>query len=289
MSDDGAHALTIIAFVGSVFSPYYAWARQRGAADPLQHCAINVALYGRHYKRWSLTERPAHAIRRSPATLAIGPSALHWDGDALTIDIDETTFPFPSRIRGTVRVCPSALPNYRVWLDGERQHSWSPLAPSARVEVSLAHPRLQWAGGGYLDHNAGNDPLERAFSRWDWSRASVGNDTVVLYDVARRDGGTLSFATRFDASGSGRPVDVPESIALPATRWRVARSTRADAGRSVTVVKTLEDTPFYARSMLRTHLDGEPATAVHESLSLDRFRAPWVRCLLPFRTPRVRS
>ena len=46
LSDDGQHGLTIIAFIGSVFSPYYAWARRRGPADPLNHCALNVALYG---------------------------------------------------------------------------------------------------------------------------------------------------------------------------------------------------------------------------------------------------
>ena len=31
VSDDGLHGLTLIAFVGSVFSPYYAWS---GRADP---------------------------------------------------------------------------------------------------------------------------------------------------------------------------------------------------------------------------------------------------------------
>ena len=34
LSDDGRHGLTVIAFIGSVFSPYYAWARRRGRADP---------------------------------------------------------------------------------------------------------------------------------------------------------------------------------------------------------------------------------------------------------------
>jgi carotenoid 1,2-hydratase len=29
ISDDGIHGITIIAFVGSVFSPYYAWANQK--------------------------------------------------------------------------------------------------------------------------------------------------------------------------------------------------------------------------------------------------------------------
>ena len=32
LSDDGQHGLTIIAFIGSVFSPYYARARRLGAA-----------------------------------------------------------------------------------------------------------------------------------------------------------------------------------------------------------------------------------------------------------------
>ena len=35
LSDDGRHGLTLIAFIGSVFSPYYALARRRGAGDPL--------------------------------------------------------------------------------------------------------------------------------------------------------------------------------------------------------------------------------------------------------------
>jgi carotenoid 1,2-hydratase len=53
------------------------------------------------------------------------------------------------------------------------------------------------------------------------------------------------------------------------------------------VIQTLEDTPFYARSMLSTRLFGEAVTAVHESLDLDRFRTAWVRALLPFRMPRM--
>jgi carotenoid 1,2-hydratase len=47
MSDDGQHGMTLIAFVGSVFSPYYAWARRKGQADPENHCALNVAIYSK--------------------------------------------------------------------------------------------------------------------------------------------------------------------------------------------------------------------------------------------------
>ena len=70
------HGLTLIAFIGSVFSPYYARARRRGAADPLQHCAVNVALYGPRGKRWAMTERGRAAVARTPSSLAIGRSAL---------------------------------------------------------------------------------------------------------------------------------------------------------------------------------------------------------------------
>jgi carotenoid 1,2-hydratase len=55
------------------------------------------------------------------------------------------------------------------------------------------------------------------------------------------------------------------------------------------VISTLEDTPFYARSVVRTRLLGEPVTAMHESLSLDRFSALWVQAMLPFRIPRGRG
>jgi carotenoid 1,2-hydratase len=51
-------------------------------------------------------------------------------------------------------------------------------------------------------------------------------------------------------------------------------------------VRTFEDTPFYARSLLAATLDGETVQPVHESLSLRRFRNPLVRLMLPFRMPR---
>jgi carotenoid 1,2-hydratase len=74
---------------------------------------------------------------------------------------------------------------------------------------------------------------------------------------------------------------------LPSTLWRVERRTRVDAQSSARVIATLEDTPFYARSVLETKLLGETATAMHESLCLDRFNSRWVQTLLPFRIPRA--
>ncbi len=75
LSADARHGLTIIGFVGSVFSPYYAWARRKGPADAGNHCAINVALYGDAGHRWSMTERGRGASRATPAASPSGQAA----------------------------------------------------------------------------------------------------------------------------------------------------------------------------------------------------------------------
>jgi len=276
----------VIAFIGSVFSPYYAWARRRGSTDPLNHCALNVALYGAGGKRWSMIERGRSAVRQEARCLTIGPSAVSWDGDALTFSIDEVTVPWPSRIRGKLRVHPTALPEQGFALDEQRHHHWLPIAPVARIEVELEHPAMRWSGTGYLDSNRGSAPLEQAFSSWTWSRASVRGGTGIIYDVERRDGPPLSLALFCDEAGRVRHFQAPLPVPLPRTGWRIDRSTRVDAGHRANLLETLEDTPFYARSTLATHLMGKPVTAIHESLSLKRFSAPWVRMLLPFRMPR---
>ena len=234
-----------------------------------------------------MTERPRGAVRRDMTSLALGPSSMTWDGSALTIRIDEIAAPVPSRIRGLVRLHPTALTRHVVALDAAGRHLWSPIAPCARVEVALEHPALRWSGPGYLDTNTGSAPLERDFTTWNWSRAPLRRGTAILYDVNRRDGGRLDVALHCTPSGDVDKIGSPSLNHLPPTRWRVARATRADSGHDATVRQTLEDAPFYSRSVLETHLLGEAATAVHESLSLDRFAKGWVQMMLPFRMPRA--
>ncbi len=290
LSDDGRHGLTIIAFVGSVFSPYYAWARRRGVGDPENFCALNIALYGEGGKRWALTERSRGALHRTPTSLAIGPSDLTWDGSSLAVRIDEVTSPLPSRIRGVVRLHPSTPTGRTFALDAAGRQRWSPLAPCSRVEVVLERPGLRWSGPAYLDSNAGDAPLEQDFVRWDWSRAGIRNGTAILYDVTRRNGDHFSLALNCNAAGHVAEFAPPPRVALaPGAIWRIERTTRAESDHRPAIVRTLEDTPFYARSVVATHLLNQPVTAMHESLSLDRFRSGWVQMLLPFRMPRRRT
>ncbi|WP_228488075.1 hypothetical protein [Rhodocyclus gracilis] len=286
-SDDGRHGITLIAQVGSCFSPYYASARRRRNSDPLNHNSLNVALYG-EVQRWAMTERGRSALHRQPDRLEIGPSSLSWDGHCLSIRIDEIAVPLPRRIRGTVKLYPRTVAGQPYFLDGAGRHRWAPIAPGARAEVALDRPSLRWSGHGYLDSNWGSEPLEKAFRYWEWSRAELKDGgTAVLYDATRRDGQRTELGLHFDPSGRVEQLEVPPHASLPTTAWRMRRGTRVDAQKSARVTATLENTPFYTRSVLATHMLGEPVTAMHESVCLDRFDSRWVQVLLPFRIPRV--
>jgi carotenoid 1,2-hydratase len=191
------------------------------------------------------------------------------------------------RLKGRIDVHPQAITSHGTALDAAGRHRWWPIAPVARVDVDMQTPSLRWNGSGYWDHNAGDRPLEQDFSSWTWSRADVSDGAAVLYDAQRRDGTPLSLAYRFDRTGQAQEFMPPPPTRLPTTGWRIARETRSDVARLSHVTKTLEDTPFYARSMVKTQLLGETVLSVHESLSLDRFNSRWVQALLPFRMPRA--
>jgi carotenoid 1,2-hydratase len=285
LSDDGQNGITIIAFIGSVFSPYYAFARRNGRADPLNHCAINVAVYRSGGNRWAMTERPRAAVIRTMDTFTVGPSHLSWDGKSLTINVDEISVPIPGRLRGTVRLVPTAITQQAFWLNGEGHHQWRPIAPCARVQVRLDHPRLSWQGDGYFDTNCGDVPLEQGFSHWQWSRGAMQDGTAIFYEALRRDGSRLDLAMTFDPSGRMEAFEPPPTVDLRRTGWRIDRSVHSEG--TAKIVKTLEDAPFYARSLVSAKLLGEPVTLMHESLSLDRFGMPIVHAMLPFRMPRA--
>ncbi len=283
ISADGAQALTLIAFIGSVFSPYYAWANRKTPAPAENFCAMNVALYQRRGGLWAMTERGAAKLQRSANALSIGRSALYWDGAKLTAEIDEICAPLPRRLRGRITVRPKAMQHQVFHLDAGEKHRWQPIAPAASVEVSFSAPEISWSGEAYFDSNDGDVALAQDFSSWDWAR--LGNK--ILYDVEYPDGGRRNLALEIGADGTATRFLAPPRYPLPPTLWRMQRLVRADAGHDVQLLKTLEDAPFYTRSMIATRIAGEPLTGVHESLSLKRFSAPWVRALLPFRMPRM--
>jgi carotenoid 1,2-hydratase len=247
-----------------------------------------VCLYGRGVRRWTMTERGRGRVSRDARRFAIGPSSVTWDGDRLAIDVEERAVPFGQRVRGRVTVIPESLCRFVAPLDDRGRHRWGPIAPWARVEVDMREPGLSWRGHAYLDSNEGDEPIERAFDEWDWSRASLADGaTAVIYDVRQRASAERVLALRFARSGEVEPFDAPPRQALPRTAWRIGRSMRTEPGEPARVVETLEDTPFYVRSVLRSGLLGERVTSMHETLNVPRFESAAVQLMLPWRMPRT--
>jgi carotenoid 1,2-hydratase len=199
------------------------------------------------------------------------------------MELDEIGAPLPQRIKGRIRLMPTLLNTERFAIDSAGRHGWLPIAPLARVEVELDAPAIRWSGQGYFDSNGGDEPIAKGFSTWDWSRADLGASCVTLYDAVGQDGLRREIAARFSSRGVER-LEPPPRRSLPGTVWRIDRQTQAHG--EVQVLKTLEDTPFYARSLLDTTLYGERGHAMHETLNVARFDTAWVRMLLPWRMPR---
>ncbi len=236
-----------------------------------------------------MTERGQQDTVQQKDMLSIGPSAMRWDKDRLIIDIEERDIrlgiPWRRRVKGRIILHPEMLNAKSFKLDPAGRHHWHTIAPRARIEVHMEQPDLSWTGSGYLDGNHGSEPLEDGFKSWHWSRAHCGSDVAVMYEGVRRDGSHFASALRFDPSGTPEEVELPLVAPLPPTLWAMKRQTRADRGHA-SVIRTWEDSPFYARSALSMRLFGQPVTAVQESISLDRLKNPIIQNMLPYKMPR---
>ncbi len=280
-SDDGAPHLVVIAFVGSVFSPFYKRAVARGDADPMDYCAINVALYSRPNPRWCMTELRQDEVQRDTHRLQLAATSLQWTGDRLVIDVADRSAPTRLPLRGRIEVTPAYVTGQDFALTANARHHWWPISPSARVAVEFSRPAMRWQGSGYFDTNSGSEPLHEGFDFWHWSRTHQGDNTHLAYNATERSGNVTNLGLMVDATGAISEVPAyPEQRLPPSTIWRAPRASNLPGSTSVS--RTLEDTPFYARSIITT--DAAPGqTTMHESLSLDRFRASWVTTLIPFR------
>lgn len=234
-----------------------------------------------------MTDRGRSALRQSRDTFTVGPSSLHWDGQRLTIDVNEISAPpIVSRVRGRITLTPSALSSVELPLTPQGTHIWRPFAPTCAIDVDLEAKGWQWTGHGYFDANFGTRALEQDFAFWTWGRFPTGTGSTCFYDATRLDGSDLTAAMHFDADGNARTIAPPPKAPLPRSLWQVRRETRADAGHRPRQVQNMLDAPFYSRSAVSTMIDGEETTGVHEALDLTRFRSPLLKPMLAVRVPR---
>ena len=251
-------------------------------ALPEQHCAINIAMYQRRGGRWVLSETRADASR-SGRQMRVGRNEVAWINGQLVLRICDRSAPFGAHMRGTICLTPKGPAFEPQALHAHRPHWWWPVAPCARIEVRMQAPHGQWQGRAYHDVNWGHEPLSQGFAGWSWQRLWHQEGTLVQYITQPRDAEPqhLSHLYRFDGSQQRMPPLAPH--ALPPTRWGLQRRTAGQAHE----VRRMEDTPFYSRSQIEVSLGHERLRGMHEQLDLDRFDAPWVQFLLPFRMRRT--
>ncbi|MDG1011117.1 MAG: carotenoid 1,2-hydratase [Amylibacter sp.] len=273
----------MIGFIGSVFSPWYHWSGRR---NPANNCCINVATYGPQ-GRFSMTDRGTSALRQSKDLLKIGPSQMAWQDRQLVIDINEvSSLPLVSRIRGQIRLTPSAVTSVELPLTTDGAHVWRPFAPTSRINVDLESKGWQFDGHGYFDSNFGTRPLEQDFSYWTWGRFPTQDGSTCFYDADRRDGTRLEASIAFDKNGLASFVNAPPRTPFKRTMWALRRETRADAGVIPRQIKPMLDAPFYSRSIVETQVNGEVVRGVHEALDLNRYGQPLLKPMLAMRVPR---
>lgn len=288
-SDDGSAALTVIVFIGSVFSPYYYRARQKGRGDPENFCCVNAILYGPDRRRWAMTERGREDLERAGNFIAIGNSrVLDHGAGKFVFQIDEICNPLPTRLVGQIELQAGTLGQECFALDPDGQHRWWPASPGGRVRVHFARPDLSWEGTAYLDSNAGVVALEDSFQDWHWQRSELGDHGGhIHYDARLLDGTSQSLSLQFSGNNQSLPIATEaELTTINSTPiWRAGRSCRSVSAEPV-VQQTLEESPFYARSILNLDTGLGVQRVMHESLHLGRFRAPWMQWMLPVRMPR---
>jgi len=283
LSYDGEKAISIIGFIGSVFSPWYAWA---GRKNPHNHCCINVAMYGKGW-RWTMTERGEESLFQTEDQLKVGPSSFTWDNGKLIIEINEISTPHLDKVIGKVTITPKLITNIEVNLTRDGSHIWRPFAPNAEINVEIEKKGWNWQGHGYFDANFGTRALEHDFSYWTWSRLPHRDGSIAFYDAIRRNEDPLSVSIKFHSNGQVEEILAPPEARLSRSLWTVKRRTRSDSDYKPTQVKHMLDAPFYTRSAIKTKIYGEVTTGVHEALDLDRFSNPLLKPMLALRVPRT--
>ena len=247
---------------------------------------MNVATYGPR-ARFAMTDRGRDALDATSNRLTIGPSSMHWTGDSLVIEVREvSSLPLVSRMAGTITVKPHAISGVELPLTEDGAHIWRPFAPSCDITVDLNHDAWRWSGHGYFDANFGSRPLEQDFSRWYWGRFPNRDGTLCVYDAIRRDGSKLDAAFQFGPDGAARTVPAPQPVPFRTSRWGVKRNTRADPGTMPTEVLSMLGAPFYNRAAVRTSINGEVLTGIHESVDLNRYANPLLKPMIAVRVPR---
>jgi carotenoid 1,2-hydratase len=267
-----------IFLIGSVFSPRYAAGVSDGAL-PVEHCAVNVALYRRGRRlAWAFTEYAGVAHAR-PEGVAIGASTLRYARDGtLVVTIRERTAPWGRPLDARLELLPASTLAAALPLDAQRLHYWEPRIVRGTAWLEVPSLGIEGTGLGYHDANRGSAALGDGVPGWWWTRVHAADTSLVRYGVR----GAASVIELAAHDGREPSVTHVPSVARRHRRsaWGLALPTDIGAGDvAVPARRLLESSPFYARQ--ETHAGG--LHALGESADFRRFRSPLIRWMAYFR------
>lgn len=277
----GDYSAVCIFMVGSLFSPRYAVAARRGGR-PLEHCAVNFALYERGVRRrWVLSEY-SRVEQVDARCLRIGRSTLRYGEDgSVRMVVDERTAPWGRRVCASLVLEPLTPRMDELRLVPGLPHYWQPLAPRARAWMKVESEGLEAEGLGYHDTNHGEELLGSRLPGWHWTRTHHAEVTVVDYHLPD---GVPSVRVTGHPDGvwcERGVVTPPEARPMSLTGWGLRVPSRLHAGNVVLgEPRLLESSPFYARVEARV----QGFDALGEVADFRRFHSPLIRWMAHFRT-----
>lgn len=280
---EGDFTAVAIFMVGSVFSPRYSRSWRRGAR-PIEHCAVNLAVYQSGVRRhWILTEYPS--ARADEHELFIGRSCFRSRVDgAIEVELDDREACGGRPVRARLTLEPEVPPLGEQRLVKGAPHFWQPLAAKAKARFELPQDGVALEGRGYHDTNHGDEPLGGSVPGWTWLRLHTATDSRVGY-WPRTPGGAAP-ALWVEAGAAGvRLLSAPPMAPMPTERtgWQLAVPSTLGLTRSGARPHLLESSPFYAR------LEAQDAEvhSLAEVADFARFHRADVRWMAHFRTRRV--
>ncbi len=238
-------------------------------------------MYQRRGGHWVLSEQRTRAPLFG-RHMRVGRNEVAWQDGHLVLRICDRSSPLGAAVRGVIRLIPQGPTFEPRALHRHQPHWWWPVAPCARIEVRMEAPHGHWQGRAYHDVNWGHEPLSQGFRGWSWQRLWHAEGTLVQYITQPRNAPAQHLSHLYRADGTHQRMPPLVAHDLPVTRWGLRRRAAGQACEA----RRMEDTPFYSRSQIAVTVGHETLHGMHEQLDLDRFDAPWVQFLLPFRMRR---
>ena len=144
---------------------------------------------GTEYKKIKFFNKKNVSINNSQCDLKYENNIFKGDLNNYSIKIDPENFDgfgFNVKLSSTI---PPYRPQDGIINAGNEYFAWLAAVPNGKVEGTLTFSgnKFNIKGDGYHDHNWGNIPLQKLFDDWLWFRGTIGQYTVIGYELNTTD------------------------------------------------------------------------------------------------------